>query len=46
MDQESLFTPESPLGGLVVLKDSLDADGNFLISYTVKHALQEGYKVQ
>lgn len=46
MDQENIFTPHSPLSGLVVLKDSLDADGNFLVSYTLRHALQEGYKVQ
>jgi hypothetical protein len=45
MEQINLFTPQSPLQGLVLLRDSLDADGAFLVPYSLKQALQEGFKV-
>ena len=45
MDQGQIFTSQCPLHGLVVVKDSLEADGNFLIPYTLKEALSNGFKV-
>ncbi|CAL8463807.1 g3341 [Coccomyxa elongata] len=45
MEQERLFSPQCPLRGVVLVKDSLEADGTFLIPYTLKEALSSGYKV-
>ena len=45
MEQHSLFTLQCPLDGLVLIKDSLQADGAFLIPYSLRAALQEGVKV-
>ncbi|BDA48919.1 probable elongator complex protein 6 [Coccomyxa sp. Obi] len=45
MEQERIFSPQCPLQGVVLVKDSLEADGTFLIPYTLKEGLSSGYKV-
>lgn len=45
MEQEHIFASLCPLRGLVLLKDSLDAEGTFLIPYMVRQALSDDYKV-
>ena len=45
MDLERIFSPICPLRGVVLVKDSLEADGTFLIPYTLRKALSNGYKV-
>jgi hypothetical protein len=46
VQQERIFTSQCPLQGLVIVKDYLEADGNFLIPYTLKEALSDGFKVK
>jgi hypothetical protein len=45
MEQQSLFTPQCSLDGLVLIRDSLQADGAFLVPYSLRAALQQGLKV-
>ena len=40
-----LFAVQQPLRGLVMVKDTLDADGNFLVLYLLQMALQQDQQV-
>ncbi len=46
MQSVPLYTPERPLRGLILVKDGLEADGAFLIPYSLHAALQEGLQVR
>lgn len=46
MQSGPLYTLQTPMKGLILVKDGLEADGAFLVPYSLHAALQEGLQVR